>query len=404
MQEAFKKSFFHAMRQCGPWEERPQIAVACSGGKDSIALAMLAQHWAKVHGAKCVVLHVDHGMRSTSGVEAKRLREWCFARRQDCVIFEVSAVLKGQNEARRARYTLMERWCRSNGFPHLLVAHHHYDQAETVVMRMNRDSSEEGLCGMAVITNTLWGRIVRPMLLMDRKHWEYVPPVVYDESNNDLKYERVRVRGGIKQDPFLFDTLMRRCKEAESFCLGAEAELRKNIVRYVRLFFDGVIIIDLNLQNLAVDKVEAVLCRAVRVVAGKDYPPKRKKIATAALKMLQLTVGQSTTLGGCVIKRMRHQWVVLREYKRIRAIEVPSCSHAYFDNRFLVFNGCGHKVLMMAAANIATVPLRQASLPCCYVSRVEDGVEKIYQTHYSEVHWSFKPRQPLLGKRLGFDA
>ena len=68
--------FVDAMDRLGPFEYEPHIAIAVSGGGDSIALTYFAHEWAKANGGQITVLTVDHGLRSDSRSEAERVGGW----------------------------------------------------------------------------------------------------------------------------------------------------------------------------------------------------------------------------------------------------------------------------------------------------------------------------------------
>ena len=68
------------MAPLGPFEPAPVVAVAVSGGADSLALAVLADRWARARGGRVVALTVDHGLRAGSAAEAARVAEWMAAR------------------------------------------------------------------------------------------------------------------------------------------------------------------------------------------------------------------------------------------------------------------------------------------------------------------------------------
>jgi len=71
-----RAEFTDSMAGLGPFEAAPHIAVGCSGGPDSMALTLLADHWARACGGAATALVVDHGMRSDSAQEAKRVGAW----------------------------------------------------------------------------------------------------------------------------------------------------------------------------------------------------------------------------------------------------------------------------------------------------------------------------------------
>jgi tRNA(Ile)-lysidine synthase len=59
---------------------KEKIAVALSGGSDSMALALLAADWAKSSGVRIVALTVDHGLRPESAAEALQVASWMKSR------------------------------------------------------------------------------------------------------------------------------------------------------------------------------------------------------------------------------------------------------------------------------------------------------------------------------------
>ncbi len=69
--DALIAAFTMAMDRLGPFEPRPELAVAVSGGADSMAVALLARDWVRLHGGTVVALIVDHGLRAESGDEAR---------------------------------------------------------------------------------------------------------------------------------------------------------------------------------------------------------------------------------------------------------------------------------------------------------------------------------------------
>ncbi|MEO9190546.1 MAG: ATP-binding protein, partial [Acetobacteraceae bacterium] len=62
------------MDPLGPFEPAPRLAVAVSGGPDSLALALLADSWVRARGGAILALIVDHGLRVEAAREAEEAR------------------------------------------------------------------------------------------------------------------------------------------------------------------------------------------------------------------------------------------------------------------------------------------------------------------------------------------
>ncbi len=184
------------------FEPSPHLAVAVSGGADSMALAVLAKEWADKKDGAITALHVDHKLRDSSTREAEITRERLTKLGIPCTIltWEHAAVTGNlQEEAREARYGLMRAWCKTNNVLHLLTAHHAGDQAETVAMRTLRGSGVEGLSGMPFMKFFPECRHIRPLLgvthaelvaLLQTKGVEWIE----DPSNQNMDFDRVKIR------------------------------------------------------------------------------------------------------------------------------------------------------------------------------------------------------------------
>lgn len=156
------------MAPLGPFERPPSIAVAVSGGSDSLGLGLLLADWVHERGGQLIVLTIDHGLRAEAAAECARVAE-IFTAIPNCS----AHILSWQGEkpqhglqaaARVARYALLADWCRAHGVLHLAVAHTAEDQAETVAMRRAHGSGPLGLAGMAALRPEAGVRLLRPLL------------------------------------------------------------------------------------------------------------------------------------------------------------------------------------------------------------------------------------------------
>ena len=67
-----EKVFFKTMNSLGPYEKNPHLAVAVSGGCDSLCLAILAKKWVDMKGGRITALIVDHSLRKNSNQQSKK--------------------------------------------------------------------------------------------------------------------------------------------------------------------------------------------------------------------------------------------------------------------------------------------------------------------------------------------
>ena len=203
-------SFDALMEGLGPFEDRPHIAVAVSGGADSLCLALFAGRWAERRGGRVVGLTVDHGLRPEAGDEALQVGRWLERPGIEHRVLKwtgpkpVSGI---QAAARRARYRLMSSWCREKGFLHLLLGHTGDDQAETLLLRLSSGSGPDGLAAMSAIRETPDVRMLRPWLGVAKQALVETLTAqgqdwIEDPSNQDHSFARVRVRKTMKDGGF----------------------------------------------------------------------------------------------------------------------------------------------------------------------------------------------------------
>ncbi len=184
-------------------ETGTHIAVAVSGGADSMCLTLLAHQWAAALNGRVTALTVDHGLRAGSADEAQQVKRWLDASdiAHHTLEWKQASEKTGsvQARAREARYQLMTDWCRENRVTTLLVAHHLEDQGETFLMRMAKGSSLMGLAAMAPRRQMDGVDIVRPLLAVPRARLGATLQAmgqswIEDPSNTNPAFERVRVR------------------------------------------------------------------------------------------------------------------------------------------------------------------------------------------------------------------
>ena len=321
--------FAGLMAPFGRFEAEPVLAVAVSGGRDSLALALLAHDWAVARKGRVLALIVDHGLRPESGAEARTTlgRLGGIGIAGEILDWVGTKPVSGLQEAARdARYRLLLAACRRHGILHLLVAHHAGDQAETIAMRAARRSGPDGLAGMAAAVEHRDARLLRPLLGVARDRltatlegrgigW------IDDPSNADRRFERVRVRqDGSALPGTVTDPAARAARDRVLAAAALEA---------LDVEPDGEVALDHTLLSRMDEEIAArLLSRVVQAVGGGDYPPRRDRLERAAARLSQGAIrgksgkSQDFTLSGCrlmlrqVPGSRRLRWIVRAESGR----------------------------------------------------------------------------------------
>ena len=185
----------------GPgFDTNSRVAVAVSGGGDSLALMALA---AEAFPGRVQVLSLDHQLRSGSAAECAVVAGLAASLGLPHATLVPAAAIGSANvqaEARAARYAALGGWCAAHAVPFLLTAHHADDQAETLLMRLARGSGLAGLGGIRPRRELEQGIILlRPLLgwrrsdlraLVEQRGW--LP--LEDPSNQNQRFDRTHAR------------------------------------------------------------------------------------------------------------------------------------------------------------------------------------------------------------------
>lgn len=320
-------SFAALMAPLGPFESRPILAVAVSGGRDSLALSLLAHDWAVARGGEAIGLTVDHGLRPEAAGEASATQAILQGQGMACEILRWTGTKPArglQAAARAARYRLLFSACRRRGILHLLAAHHAEDQAETVTMRAAHGSGPDGLAGMAAVVERRDARLLRPLLGVRRASLTAYLQArgltwIDDPSNSDPRFERVRIResGAFASGGRIAEGMQRPHREA-GVAEAAVATLEFDEEGAAALDRDGL----LGLRPGAADRL---LSRVVQAIGQLDHPPRRDRLARARARLAQTSSrgksgkGQDFTLSGCRLMlrqrpgERRLRWIVRPE-------------------------------------------------------------------------------------------
>ena len=152
--------------------DAPLVLVACSGGRDSMALAAVSHIVCTSMGVRCGAVIVDHGLQAGSEQVASEAADRCRALGLGPVIVR-NATVQARGEgleaaARQARYDELCAAARESGAIAVLLAHTMDDQAETVLIGLLRSRGVDALAGMPQVFTRSGVTFARPLLTLTR--------------------------------------------------------------------------------------------------------------------------------------------------------------------------------------------------------------------------------------------
>ena len=181
-----------------------RIAVAVSGGADSVALLRRLLEERSKLGIVLSVVHVHHGIREAAEEDAKFVCSLAAAHDLPFHLHRTDAPAAALHEtleeaARNLRYAFFRQLMVEGLADAVATAHTLDDQAETVLHKLLRGAWTEGLSGIHPVLPVEPGSILRPFLENSRatiEAWllEIQQPWREDASNQDMAYTRNRIR------------------------------------------------------------------------------------------------------------------------------------------------------------------------------------------------------------------
>lgn len=344
----------HLMAPFGPFEQRPHLGVAVSGGPDSLALALLADRWARRLGGRVTALTVDHGLRPDSANEAAKVGRWLAGHEIEhhILTWDGTKPRTGiQAAAREARYGLMSGWCQDAGVLHLLLGHHQEDQAETFMLRLAADSGIDGLAAMAAVVEKPSMRLLRPLLNVPKARLrayleDMGQPWVTDPSNDDTAFTRVRIRQSLPAlaaagvTPAALAQAAARMARARIALEDTAAKLLATCCHVAPMGYAGL---DGGKLFAAPDEISLrALSRTVLCIGGPKYPPRTAKLESLHEKMKKAardggSSWRGATLGRCRISACGPVFLICRESRNLpQPALVTDGEERVWDRRFRI--------------------------------------------------------------------
>ncbi|MDX2256610.1 MAG: tRNA lysidine(34) synthetase TilS [Pseudanabaenaceae cyanobacterium bins.39] len=229
------KSYLNAVlrSQCDLLPPHSSVLIAVSGGQDSLCLAQLLQMQQQKYNWRLTIAHCDHRWRQDSAANAEHVaaiaNEWGLDFCQRVADYAPA----NEAAARQWRYQMLVDMAQERQCDRVAVGHTRSDRVETCLYNLMRGSGADGLAAMAWRRSLTDGiDLVRPLLNVSR--WETGAfclenqiPVWEDSTNQDIRYQRNRIR--LETIPYLQENFNPQLEVA----IAQTAEILQEDVAYL---------------------------------------------------------------------------------------------------------------------------------------------------------------------------
>ena len=305
---------------------KEDLAVAVSGGPDSLALAYLAKCYSLKNKIKINFFIVDHKLRKESSSEAKDVRNVLKMIDIECKILTWNGKKPSKNiqaTARNKRYSLLVNECKKKNIKYLLFGHHLNDLFENFLIRIVRGSGLNGL--ISFDKNTKYKnqnlQILRPLLDLEKKDLIYISKEVFnfyvkDPSNINEDYKRTRIRNLLHSlekeglDKKKLTLTINNLKDSNnSIKFYVNKNLKENLT-FVKKKNTHI------LSNIFFNQSHEVIFRSLTKIiqkVGKKYYPVRGKSIDMLIDGIITKSLTKVTLGSCIIERVNETILIYKE-------------------------------------------------------------------------------------------
>jgi len=305
---------------------KEDLAVAVSGGPDSLALAYLAKCYSIKNKIAVKFFLVDHKLRLESTKEAVSVKKLLQKVGITCKVLNWKGKKPSRNIqslAREARYSLLAKECKKNNIKYLLLGHHSNDLFENFLIRVVRGS---GLNGLVSFNKSVKYKdedlnILRPLLNLEKNDLINISKIVFkffikDPSNINEIYKRTRIRTlleslekeglDLKKLKLTIDNLRDSDKSIKFY---VKKNLKDNSVHIKK---KDTCVLNQNFFNQSHEVVFRSLTFVIQKI-GKKYYPVRGKSISGLIKRISLKTFSKITLGGCFVERVNKTILISRE-------------------------------------------------------------------------------------------
>jgi len=306
--------------------KKNKLAVAVSGGPDSLSLAFLAKCFSLKHKVEVKYFIVDHKLRKESSNETKIVISILKKIDIYCKVLTWNGKKPStniQSVARDKRYLLLVQECKKNNIKHILFGHHLDDLFENFLIRILRGSGLNGL--VSLNKNTKYKdnhtKILRPLLNLEKKNLTYLSKKIFnffikDPSNKNENFKRIRIRNllssleeeGLDKKKFLL-TINNLKDSNQSIKFYVDRNIKKNSIYFKK---KNRYILSANFFDQAHEVIFRSLTKVIQKI-GKKYYPVRGKSISELIKKINASLFIKVTLGGCFIEKINETILISKE-------------------------------------------------------------------------------------------
>ncbi len=308
-----------------------KIAVAVSGGADSLALTLLLNEFCKTKQIKLYAVTIDHKMRSSSSDEALRLGKILEKQKIDHSIIALNSkkIPEKNIEAtlRELRFEALHDFCQKEKIKFLFLGHHLGDVAENFLIRLFRGSGLDGLSTISETSDFKKIKLVRPLLDCtkdDLKTFLKAKKIKWfeDESNVDEKFLRNKIRNFFETFP-------------EKNVIHARIKNASDEISKTRDFFDKILLkqakkilqfnqknhclIDLKKLQKTDEKIALkILALLAMEVSQQNYKPRLKELKIFYDYLLKNSQIKPRNFYGCTFEQADEKTLIAKPQKSLQ--------------------------------------------------------------------------------------
>ena len=303
--------------------KKKKIAVAVSGGPDSLALTAFCKAYSYEKNTKFYYVLVNHNIRKNSLSESIKVKLLLKKHNINLDVLTVNNKITNniQSKARFERYKLIKDYCKKKNIKTILTAHNLEDQVETFFIRLARGSGLAGLSSMRKLSELSKEiNLFRPLLDVNKKSLIKCSKLIFkkfftDPSNSNDKYLRTKIRGlkkPLKESGINYDQIIKSINNLASSKDTLDNFFIKIYAQVVKKNKNQININLLEFNKLNDELKLKTINKSIKYLKKNYYDPRSRKVLNL-VQILKEKKFKKSTLGGCIFIKNGDSLTLKRE-------------------------------------------------------------------------------------------